>query len=87
MAELCEHLRPLFDDALANGCVVGEVSAGWSNADVVLQLLPAMPALLRRQVTVPVRYYQSARTPHNRADEGFFCAACRMGLTFPLQGL
>jgi len=86
MAELCEHLRPLYDDALANGCVIGEVSERWSSADFVFLLLPEMPAALRRDVTDPVRYYQSARTPHSDADEGFFCAACRMGLSFPSRG-
>lgn len=86
MTETCVHLENLFTQAVALGCSVAEVSHGWSDAHLVVHLAPGMPDALRAlapTASTPVRYYLSPRTPHNQADEGFYCASCKVGLSFP----
>src|SRR5690348_13475259 len=85
MPETCEHLETIYARALAFGCFVGEKTEGWSNARLVIHLLPGMPPPLRADAATavqPVRYYSSDRTPHNPAGEGFYCDTCKVGLSF-----
>ena len=83
MTETCDHLKLLFTQAIESGCSVAEVSTGWSEARLVVHLFPGIPAALRAPVSAPVRYYSSPRTPHNAANEGFYCTSCKVGLSFP----
>jgi len=83
MTETCDHLEWLLTQAIEFGCSVAEVSSGWSEARLVVHLSLGMPAALRTPVSAPVRYYSSPRTPHNAATEGFYCASCKVGLSFP----
>ena len=87
MNQACEHLEPLLNLALAEGCSIEGVSEGWSEAKRVLGLVPGMPSKLKESalgVQPPVEYYSYAGSPHNAPDEGFFCSICKVGLSFPL---
>ena len=87
MSQACEHLERLLALALAEGCSIGGVSEGWSEARRVLELVPRMPKSLKAaadSVEAPVEYYAYEGSPHNPPDEGFFCSSCKVGISFPL---
>ncbi len=86
MTETCSHIEPLYSQAKLLGCSVTQVSRGWSEARMVVHFAQRMPPAFRPRagiVAAPVRYYSSPRTPHNAADEGFYCTDCKVGLSFP----
>ncbi|CAA9312187.1 MAG: hypothetical protein AVDCRST_MAG68-1428 [uncultured Gemmatimonadetes bacterium] len=86
MTRSCEHLEPLLNRALANGCSIVDVSEGWSVACRVVELGPAFPEALRsaaQDIQSPVRYYTAVGSPHNEPDQGFFCDNCKVGIAFP----
>ncbi len=86
MTETCSHIEPIYGQARSLGCSVKEISRGWSEARLVVHFSQHMPPNLRPasgSIAAPVRYYSSPRTPHNPADEGFYCTDCKVGLSFP----
>lgn len=86
MTKSCEHLEPLINLALSDGCAVVGVSEGWSIARRVVELGPRFPDKLKSvssAVQSPLRYYRDAGSPHNAPDQGFFCDTCKVGLSFP----
>jgi hypothetical protein len=82
--DTCEHLDRLVREVVRAGAAVREISQGWSEARLVVHFdrVPA-GALASISVSAPVRAFQSTATPHYPANQGFYCAACRIGLEFP----
>jgi hypothetical protein len=81
--QVCEHLSPIFDKAISAGCAVRGESRNWSEAELVVHLSRRLPPDMRGLAQPPVVYYESGSTPHSAGDEGYFCRACREGLSFP----
>lgn len=81
--QACEHLTPILNSMISAGCSVQGESGNWSEAQHVVHFSSPLPASMRGLAQPPVVYYQAGRTPHNAGDEGYFCRACRVGLSFP----
>ncbi len=82
--DTCEHLDPLVREVTRAGASVREISQGWSEARLVVHFdrIPA-GALASISASAPISTFKSAATPHYPANQGFYCAACRIGLEFP----
>ena len=82
--DTCEHLDRMVREVVRAGAAVREISQGWSEARLVVHF-DRIPAgmLASISVSAPVTTFQSTATPHYPANQGFYCAACRIGLEFP----
>lgn len=71
--------------AVAEGNRVEHISKGWSKVrEVVHMALPLSDELRTQTVkTNSLRYWSSAATPHNKADEGFTDDIEQVAISFP----
>jgi hypothetical protein len=82
----CSHLKNIYDLALAEGNAVREVQEGWTNVKQLFVMKAPMGPRVRALTVSPttgIRHWTNKGTPHNPADEGFTCDACKVAISFP----
>jgi len=82
----CQHIDRAVQVAVNAGNSIQEISTGWSKVKQVVHMSRPLTADVLRDIQSEVpslRYWSSARTPHNPAEEGFTCDEDEVGLSFP----
>lgn len=83
-----EAIRKAVEIAVESGNSVKLISTEWSQAKQVVYMTSPLTIALRNEIQrkIPSLHYWSARrTPHNLAEEGFFCDVHQVGLSFPCK--
>ena len=88
MTVSCPHIDTALELARSRGNALWEVSEGWSGGTVVFMQDPlGDSAKAAIAAALPeLEYWSAPGTPHDPADEGFSCNACRFHLSFPRTG-
>ncbi|WPC76870.1 hypothetical protein [Vibrio porteresiae] len=82
----CEHITDVVKIIEKFGNEVTEVSEGWSRINQVVYVKNKLSESEREQIELEqlnLRYWETKRTPHNAAEEGYICDICHVGITFP----
>lgn len=80
------HISHAVAIAIAAGNSVKEISDGWSKVEQVVHMSGSLPTNIRKDIEKKepsLRYWSTARTPHNPADEGFICDKFKVAVSFP----
>ncbi len=70
------------------GNQIQEVSKNWSEARQVVRMRDTLDEQTRHRIPIELpslRYWTSPKTPHNAADEGYFCDSSKIGISFPVE--
>ena len=69
---------------LAGGNEVVETSEGWTKVRQVVHMRKPLTKAAREQISLlPLRYWTTEPTPHNKAEEGFSDDVEKVAVTFP----
>jgi hypothetical protein len=82
----CEHVADVVKIIEKAGNEVTEISEGWSKINQVVHVKKKLSESEREQIELAqpnLRYWETERTPHNYAEEGYTCDICHVGITFP----
>jgi hypothetical protein len=70
--------------ALSDGNEVSEISDGWTQVRQVVHMRKPLSKVVREQFAeLPLRYWTTESTPHNKAEEGFTDDVEKVAVTFP----
>lgn len=82
----CKHIEEVVNIAIAAGNDVSEISEGWTKIKQVVHMKGQLSKTDRDLIAAKqpsLRSWSTERTPHNRAEDGYTCDECCVGMTFP----
>ncbi|OEF99572.1 hypothetical protein BHF71_08475 [Vulcanibacillus modesticaldus] len=82
---ICNHLKPIIDHELSKGNKIQEISKGWSNAVLVIDLEKRMDVQYERSdmnLSEYVKYWEN-KDSHYPLQKGFYCEKCKHSIAGP----